>query len=94
MDCVFDGVGWDDVRVVSSEVIFQRVKSKLHVCFQLHYVMLIPLPPDVQNFNMILPVTCSHKLNILQKKIFPTETLSKENIITFITFGYAGLNSL
>lgn len=66
VDGVLDGVGGDDVRVVSSYVILARVECELHVGFQLDDVVLAGLPPDDQHLHCVLAVARSHKLHVLR----------------------------
>lgn len=65
MDRVLDGVGGDDVRVVSHQVILACFERELHVGFQLDDLVVAALSPDDQHLHHVLAVACPHKLHIL-----------------------------
>lgn len=66
MDSVLDGVGGDDVRVVSLQVILARPERELHVGLQLDDGVAAPLSPDDQHLHSVFAVARSHKLHLLR----------------------------
>lgn len=66
MDGVLDGVGGDDVRVVSLQIILARPERELHVSLQLDDGVMAPLPPDDQHLHRVFAVARSHKLHVLR----------------------------
>lgn len=65
MDGVLDGVGGDDVRVVSLQVILARPERELDVSLQLDDGVAAPLSPDDQHLHRVFAVARSHKLHVL-----------------------------
>lgn len=65
MDGVLDGVGGDDVRVVSLQVILAGPERELDVSLQLDNGVAAPLSPDNQHLHRVFAVASVHKLHVL-----------------------------
>lgn len=66
VDGVLDGVGGDDVRVVTLQVILARPERELNVRLQLDDGVAAPLPPDDQHLHRVFAVARPHKLHVLR----------------------------
>lgn len=67
MDSVLDGVSGNDVRVVSSQIVFAWFERDLHVSLQLNNVVVAPMSLDEHHPHCILAVARPHKLHILHE---------------------------
>lgn len=65
VDGVLDGVGGDDVRVVSQQVILARSERELNISLDLDDGVATPLSPDDQHLHRVFAVARSHELHIL-----------------------------
>lgn len=68
VDGVLDGVGRNDVRVISGQVVLARVERELHIRPQLDDGMAAALSPDEQHLHHVLAVPRSHKLHNLHRR--------------------------
>lgn len=65
VDCVLDGVGGDDVRVVSLQVILAWPERELDIGLELDDGVATPLSPDDQHLHRVFAVARPHELHIL-----------------------------